>query len=142
MTSRPRYVLDTNVIVSALLFPESVPGRAFFAARTLGDILLTGDAVNEIAVVLRRPKFDRYVLPEERDRFLATLIRQAKFVQPTVSVRVCRDPTDDKWLELAVGGDAARVISGDADLLTLGSFRGIPIITPAAFIQSSAQQEP
>jgi hypothetical protein len=61
-------VLDTNVIVSALLFPESVPGQAFIEARTRGDLLLSADAVTEVAEVLRRPKFDRYVLPEERDR--------------------------------------------------------------------------
>ena len=136
MTNKPRYVLDTNVIVSALLFPESIPGQAFFDARRRGDVLLSAETVKEIADVLRRPKFDRYVLPEERDWFLATLIGQARFVEPTESIRVCRDPKDDKWLELAVGGDAALVISGDADLLTLSSFRGIPIVTPAQFIES------
>lgn len=136
MTTRPRYVLDTNVIVSALLFPESVPGQAFFEARKRGELLLSDEAVEEIADVLRRPKLDRYVLPEERDRFLATLIRQATVISPQVRLRECRDPNDDKWLELAVSGNAARLISGDSDLLQLESIRGIPIVTPARFIEA------
>ncbi len=45
----------------------------------------------------------------------------------------CRDPDDDKVLELAVNGRAEVIVSGDVDLLVLDSFRGIPIITPAAF---------
>lgn len=135
MTTRPRYVLDTNVIVSALLFPESKPGQAFFEACTRGELLLSDETVEEIADVLRRQKFDRYVLPVERDHFLATLIRQAKLVQPTERIRVCHDPKDDKWLELAVSGSAASLISGDRDLLQLASIRGIPIVTPARFVE-------
>jgi predicted nucleic acid-binding protein len=46
----------------------------------------------------------------------------------------CRDPTDDKFLELAVSGNADLILSGDKDLLTLHPFRGIPIVTPAAFV--------
>lgn len=136
MTSRPRYVLDTNVIVSALLFPDSKPGQAFFQERTRGEILLSGKAIEEIVEVIRRPKFDRYVLAEERDRFLATLIRESSFIETMESICECRDPKDDKWLELAVGGAAERVISGDDDLLQLKSFRGIPIMTPTQFIES------
>jgi len=94
--------------------------------------------VEEIVDVLRRPKFDPYVLPGDRDRLVATLIREARHVHPSESIRVCRDVKDDKWLELAVGGNATHVITGDDDLLTLGSFRGIPIVTPAQFVASLA----
>jgi putative PIN family toxin of toxin-antitoxin system len=138
VTSRPRYVLDTNVIVSALLFPNSVPSQAFLAAGKHGEVILSEDAVGEIAQVLRRPKFDRYVLPEERDWFLATLIRRASIVAPVEKVRMCRDPNDDKWLEIAVAGEAERVISGDNDLLCLQQFRAIQIVTPAQFLASLA----
>jgi uncharacterized protein len=140
VTSRSRYVCDTNVIVSALLFADSMPGRAFFEARKRGDILLSGEGVEEIAEILRRPKFDRYVLPEERDRFLATLIREAKLVLPAERIRICRDPKDDKWLELAVAGGAEKLISGDDDLLSLEQFRDIAIVTPAQFLAQLAPQ--
>jgi putative PIN family toxin of toxin-antitoxin system len=136
MTSGARYVLDTNMLVSALLFPDSAPGRALLEARSRGNILLSDEVVEEVADVLRRSKFDRYVLPEERDRFLATLVRQAEHAQITETIQVCRDPKDDKWLELAVGGSAAQIVTGDEDLLVLKSFRGIPIVTPAQFLAS------
>lgn len=51
-------------------------------------------------------------------------------------IRICRDPADDIFLEVAVNGQADAVISGDADLLSLDTFRGIPIITPAAFART------
>jgi putative PIN family toxin of toxin-antitoxin system len=127
--------LDTNVIVSALLFPDSTPGRAFFEAQTRGEILLSDVAVKEITDVLRRSKFDRYVLPEERDWFLATLIRQATLIEPDEPIQVCRDPKDDKWLELALAGSSTCLITGDDDLLALDGFRGMTIITPAVFLQ-------
>jgi predicted nucleic acid-binding protein len=51
----------------------------------------------------------------------------------TTQIAACRDPKDDKFLELAVNGRAEVIVSGDADLLVLDRFHGIPIITPAAF---------
>ena len=124
------------MIVSALLQPNSIPNQAVSAAIRRGEILLSNAAVEEIAAVLRRPKFDRYILAEERDRFLATLIRRATLIDPKEQIRECRDPKDDKWLELAIGGGADRIISGDADLLQLKSFRGIPVVAPSQFLDS------
>jgi len=49
-------------------------------------------------------------------------------------VTACRDPRDDKFLDIALAGDAAAIISGDRDLLVLNPWHGIPIVTPAAFI--------
>ena len=57
----------------------------------------------------------------------------------TERVTACRDATDDKFLELAVNGKADVIVSGDADLLVLNPFRGIPIVTPAAFVQGAAR---
>jgi putative PIN family toxin of toxin-antitoxin system len=126
------------VIVSALLFPDSVPGQAFFEARKRGDLLLSTEAIEEIADVLGRPKFDRYVTPEEREHFLARLIHEAQLTEPQERIHVCRDPKDNRWLELAVAGDAQQVISGDNDLLALQQFRSIPIVTPTQFLASLA----
>jgi uncharacterized protein len=123
VTNKPRYVLDTNVIVSALLFPASVPGNALIEALNRGELLLSAETIEEVASVLRRPKFDPYVRPEERNLFLATLIRRARLVQPTEHLSLCRDPNDNKWLELALAGEAALVITGDDDLIALNPFR-------------------
>jgi uncharacterized protein len=98
----PRYVFDTSAVVSALLFEQSVPGHAFSAALDRGEILLSHATAAELAEVLSRKKFDRYLTREERDQFLVMLLRQATLVEIGEEVRACRDPKDDVFLELAV----------------------------------------
>lgn len=129
-----RIVIDTNVVVSGLLLPRSVSRRAFDAACTRGIMLVSIATLEELGDVLCRPKFDEYVDEEQRLDFLAAYIREAEHVAVTVSVRECRDPSDDKILELAVSGSATHVISGDDDLLNLSPFRGVVIQTPADFL--------
>ena len=75
--------------------------------------------MRELHDVVSRPKFDRYVTPSERERFLGLLLRDAHLVEITESIRTCRDPKDDQVLELAVCGPADWIITGDADLLVL-----------------------
>jgi len=136
MKSDERYVFDTNVIVSALLFASSAPGQAFHAALDRGVILLSLPVVQELSEVLSRKKFDRYLTREDRDRFLDALLRETTFVEIHERISVCRDPKDDQFLELAVNGKATCIINGDRDLLQLGAFRGIPIKTPGDFLSS------
>jgi uncharacterized protein len=63
------------------------------------------------------------------------LITAAELVEIIDRVTECRDPTDDKFLELAVNGHADLILTGDADLLVLNPFRGIPVVAPVTFIQ-------
>jgi predicted nucleic acid-binding protein len=84
--------------------------------------------------VLGREKFDRYLTREERDQCLIKLLHEATLVEIGEEVRACRDPKDDKFLELAVSGRASCLVTGDQDLLILHPFRGIPIMTPAQFL--------
>ena len=135
MNSEPRYVFDTNVIISALLFSTSVPGRAFHRSLDAGTMLISQPLVEELNDVLGREKFNRYVTHEERERFLAALIRESELVEITETVEVCRDPQDDRILELALNGTASLIVTGDQDLLALNPFRGIPIITPAKLLE-------
>ena len=90
--------------------------------------------IDELDDVLRRGKFDRYVLEDERLRFLSAFIRDTMLVDVTVAVAECRDAKDNKFLELAVSGNATCIVSGDNDLLELCPFRGIPIVTPQDFV--------
>ena len=131
-----RFVFDTNVTVSALLFNDSVPGQAFTRALDHGSILVSGSLVRELSRVLGRERFDRYVSREEREVFLESLIREADLIEITESINVCRDPEDDRILELAVNGNATYIVTGDADLLVLNPFRGVKILTPAEFLQA------
>jgi putative PIN family toxin of toxin-antitoxin system len=114
-----------------LLFEQSVSGQAFYAALDNGEIFLSRPTFVELAEVLGRKKFDRYLTRDEREQFLAILLREANVVEVTEKVRVCRDPKDDKFLELAVRGGASCLVTGDQDLLVLHPFRGVPVLTPA-----------
>ena len=129
-----RCVFDTNVIISAMLSKTATPGVAIARAYGTGGILVSVPLMRELHDVVSRPKFDRYVTPSERERFLGLLLRDAQLVEITESIRACRDPKDDQVLELAVCGRADWIITGDADLLVLDPFRGIRIVTAADFL--------
>jgi len=134
MSSSARYIFDTNTLVSAVLFEHSLPGRAFRRALKGGEVLVSSATLEELAAVLQREKFDRYVTPIEREEFLEAFVERATFIEPMEEIRTCRDAKDDKFLELAVSGGAVYLISGDKDLRTLNPFRDIKIITAAEFL--------
>jgi putative PIN family toxin of toxin-antitoxin system len=133
MKKPPNYVLDTNIIVSALLFKNSQPRRALDKARHQGTVLMSESIWQEIIEVLTRPKFERYISSIERDLFITWLGELVRFVEISKTVNVCRDARDDKFLELAVNGDAELIVSGDQDLLILNPFLGISIVTAREF---------
>ena len=96
----------------------------------------------ELDDVLSRPRFERYVTWQERAAFLRDLFRMAMSVPITEPVRACRDPEDDKILELAVNGRADYIVTGDDDLLVMNPFRGIAMVRPAEFLALvGAEQE-
>ena len=134
MNGSARYVFDTNVLVSALIFEDSKPGRAFRHALQNGEVLLSLTTLEEIDEVMSREKFERYVTAEEREEFLEALVGRAIFIEPIEQIKVCRDPKDDKFLELAVGGGAHIIVSGDDDLLDLSPFREIKILRVGHFL--------
>jgi uncharacterized protein len=134
MSGRPRFAFDTNVLISALMFPQSKPRRAWNQARRTGVILASHDTLQELDSVLRRPRLAVYISPAESTPFLTELARVVELVSIAERVALCRDPRDDKFLELALAGRADFLLTGDADLLTLHPFRGTAIITPAAFL--------
>ena len=133
MKSDLRCVVDTGVAVSALLLPRSVPRQAFDAAAR-GRLLVSEATIGELDDVLRRPKFNTYLSEERRLTFLAALLREAEMVDVMDVVTACRDPKDNKFLELALSGQANHIITGDLDLLVLHPFRGIAVVNPKAFL--------
>ena len=129
MNGSGRYVFDTNVLVSALIFGDSKPGRALRHVLQNGQVLLSLAILEEIGEVMSREKFERYVTAEEREEFLEALVMHARFVEPAERIMACRDPNDDKFLESAVSGEARHIFSGDDDLLSMSPFRGIEILS-------------
>src|SRR5258708_19354126 len=81
---------------------------------------------------------DTQIDPDAR-AWLKELLTAAELVTITERIAACRDPTDDKFLELAVNGHADLIVSGDGDLLALNPFRDTPIVTPAAFVQAATR---
>jgi putative PIN family toxin of toxin-antitoxin system len=134
--TRRRVVLDTSTLISRLLSRHSVPARAVDLAIADHRILTSEATLIELADVLGRAKFDPYVTIGERQDFLRIFDRIAERIEVVRPIRACRDPRDDKFLELAVDGEADVIVTGDDDLLVLDSFRGILILTPARFLQA------
>jgi putative PIN family toxin of toxin-antitoxin system len=135
-----RAVVDTNILVSAFLFPGSKPSRAFRFVQEHGTALASADTLLELYEVLMRRKFDRYVSRKSRLVFLGALSRIVAVVRPQEKITSCSDPKDNKFLEVAVAGDADAILTGDQALLDLHSFRGIDILTPAVFLNRSTSR--
>ena len=134
--NKPRFVFDANVIVSAFLFKNSPPRLALETAKNQGIIILSDTVIDELSNVLSRSKFDRYLAKSIRQELLETLVEASLLVQPSESIDECRDPKDNKYLELAISGHAESLITGDEDLLVLNPFRNIKIITVLEFLET------
>lgn len=129
-----RLVIDSNVLISALLSPAGTPRRVLDGLAADAAILLFCDETfAELVARLSKPKFDRYRTAAQMEAFLDWLVELAEWVEPAFSIEACRDSDDNKFLAVALSGEADCLITGDADLLALNPFEGLPILTPAAF---------
>lgn len=127
-------MIDTNTLVSAFLFRYSNPRKVFETAAIKGKVCSSLKTFNEFSEVLLRSKFDRYISPEEKLLALKQFKELAIFIETLETITDCRDPKDNKFLELAVSADASCIITGDKDLLVLHPFRGIPIVNATDFL--------
>lgn len=130
-----RIVFGMNVLVSALMFPRSVPRQAFNLAYSTGKILASTATTMELEEVLRRKKFEKYFSMEERIQFVARFFADAEITEIKEKITACRDRKDDKFLELAVNGKADYIITGDQDLLVLHPFQNIAIISVSDYLR-------
>lgn len=134
MIEQSLWVLDTNVLISRLLVPNGVAGRAVDHALARGILLVSEDTMGELVEVLGRPKFDPYVSGEDRRQFVELQGGVARIVPVIRKLRACRDPKDDKFLDVAVNGGAQAIVTGDRALLELNPFHGVGIVSPADFL--------
>jgi len=136
MSGAQRVVLDTNVVISALLFPGGAAGRVRAGWQSGRFVPLACAAtVRELMHVLAYPKFK--LSPEAQEDLFADYIpwvRVVRIPEPAPRVPACRDPDDLAFLHLAVVGKAHALVSGDKDLLALAGARGLcPVMTIEAF---------
>jgi uncharacterized protein len=132
-----RAVIDTNILVSALLKPLGAAGPVLQRLRVGAYIILYSEAtLNELVDVLGRPHIRRKYSVQDEDVqiLLALLLLRGEAVTPAQSLQICRDPKDDKFLDVAVAGHADIIVTGDNDLLGLGNGAGVPILSPRSFL--------
>jgi putative PIN family toxin of toxin-antitoxin system len=132
-----RCVIDTNVLVSAIVSSLSIPRQAVDKLLEEGIVLFSEATMDELKEVLFRTKFDRYVRREDRVLFLSQLESVVEFIPIIQVVQECRDPKDDKFLEVALNGRADVIITGDEDLRAMNPWREIAIITPLQYSERS-----
>lgn len=142
-----RAVLDTSVLVSSILVPEGIPARVVSAWRAGRYPLVTSPPIlAELHATLAYPRLRRkYALTDEGvDRLLALLAMEAETTswEPDVSEARVRDPNDEMVLACAVPGQAAFIVSGDQDLLTLREYRDIRIVTAREFLACLDRADP
>jgi putative PIN family toxin of toxin-antitoxin system len=132
---RQRVVIDTNIYVSRLIREQSIPGQAVGRAWREAVTLTSTAILEELRTVLRRPKFARYIQPEKIDPYIEKVGEFGLVLVNSPRIRACRDPRDDKFLEVAVDGRADLLVTGDRDLLDLNPFRRVEILTPAEYLK-------
>ena len=127
-------VFDASILVSAALKTDSVPEQALLRAEETDVFALSVAVEEEITEVLGRPKFASAVPRERCQRLLNILRGTAIWFEPAERVTDCRDPKDNKYLELALAAAAETIVSSDVDLLVLHPWRGVRILRPAEYL--------
>ncbi|MEM7108916.1 MAG: putative toxin-antitoxin system toxin component, PIN family [Bacteroidota bacterium] len=130
-----RVIFDTNILISRLLASHSLLARAVDVGLASGLILASDATLNELADVLSRRKFDKYVSIEDRRQFLHHFLYVVEKVEIIRTVKQCRDTKDDQFLALALNGRADYLVTGDDDLLQLKVFHDTKIVTAKEFIE-------
>ncbi|MEI6169261.1 MAG: putative toxin-antitoxin system toxin component, PIN family [bacterium] len=134
-----RIVLDTNVIISALIRTDSTPG---LIVRSVVDemavrLVTSHSLLAELRAVLAYPRLQRYLKmgKDDKEEFVILLEQIADIVNISdyPASGICRDPDDEPYLQTARAGRADYIVSGDQDLLVLGTLGSVRIISPAAF---------
>ena len=122
------------IIFDAALKTDSIPARALLHAEEVYVFALSAAVDAEIAGVLSRPKFASTIPLARHERLLQILRQAAVWFEPAVRVTDCRDPKDDKYLELALAAGAETIVSSDDDLLVMHPWRGVRILRPADYL--------
>jgi putative PIN family toxin of toxin-antitoxin system len=132
-----RVVVDTNI--SLLIRPGETFHSLIDHLDQHATILYSTDTLTELVDVLRRTKFAKYPTPEEVAVLVTWLAEAGELVTVADDVAGSRDATGNKFLSLALAGRADYLVSGDKDLLVLGTIGTIPILSPADLLAAVAR---
>ena len=132
-----RVVLDTNVLVSAVLIRGGNEDRILRAWQAGSfDLVVSPSILVELARILSYEKIRRagWMTERELQLLLEALAAQGLVVHGSAAIKASRDRDDDKFLAAAIEAGAEYVVSGDRDLLALESYRDVQIVRPARFL--------
>jgi len=136
MKNKPPYVvIDTNVLISAGLLPQSKTAEVLVLAVEHFVIAQNKETWHELETRIARPKFDPYFGDSGRLRHLVKIAQSIQHFEASAVVSVSRDKTDNKFIELALDSGAEIIISGDPDLKGLNEYKGIQILSPTQFFE-------
>lgn len=133
----PRAVLDTNVLVSALITPDGASARLLLELRAGAfELVVSPTLLAELRVVLGRPKFERYVTAPELDAYAEFISRESILIEdPAPSPEpLSADPNDEYLIDLARAARVDALVTGDRHLLDLRET--LPVVTPREFLES------
>lgn len=130
-----RFVIDTNVLISAVVFRSKNPDMVLKKCLSTGKAMLSEEIAVEYRTRLLGKKFDAFVPRQIREKILTLFIDSCEWAEPDKTIRASRDANDNKFLELAVHTQASCIVAGDKDLLVLHPFENILILSPKDFLE-------
>ena len=130
---RDRVILDTNIWISFILTGDFTKLDHIFQENSI-VLLFSKELIEEFIDVASRPKFRKYFPLQDLINLLGQIEKKSEFIQVASAINLCRDPKDDFLLSLAHDGQATHLISGDKDLLAIGTFGKTRILTLADYL--------
>jgi uncharacterized protein len=126
--ARKKIIFDTSTLISACIYPDRTLARIFQQALIKYQLVVSRETLEELTTVLARPKFDTWRSMEQRKEWIKRYAKAVVVFPITINVTDCRDPKDNKFLDLALSAEANIVVVSDDDLLTLNPYNDVEII--------------
>jgi putative PIN family toxin of toxin-antitoxin system len=124
-----KLVIDTNIPISAALSAHGALTQLVLGALARHRLVFSQATFDELRMRIYRPKFDRYISLEDRERLLRDFNACSVWVEPGEPWRYCRDRDDDHFIEAALKAQADYLVSGDKDLLEAPPVQGLHVVS-------------
>lgn len=131
-----RIVVDTNVLISSALLPDSTPAIALEFILKKHIHVTSKEILQELQLKLTHKKFRKYISEDEVSIFLHKLYKISELTELIQRVKICRDPKDNMVIDTAINGNASVIVSGDKDLTDIEKYKNIKILSAKQFLDS------